>query len=487
MIVLRMIEKLQSLERTARLLETNKDIRDNWNASVYHYTNEFLEDLSSKKSFDEFAGKGEGLLDYPFQDNGREMSELLHLVEQEVDQPGLNPASAGHLAYIPGGGVYPTALGDYLADVTNRYAGIYFASPGAVRMENMLIRWMCRLVGFPDTALGNLTSGGSVANLIAVATARDYQGVRARDIENQVIYLTEQVHHSIQKAIRIAGMGEAHFRYIPVDEHYRMNVAALSQAVTKDKAEGLQPFLLIASAGTTDTGAIDPMTELAKIAQANQMWFHVDAAYGGFFLLADEVKAAFKGIEQADSVTIDPHKGLFLAYGTGAVLIKNVEALQTTHNYTASYMQDVIQEDAEPSPANLSPELTKPFRGMRMWLPLQLFGIKPFRAALSEKIWLCRYFYDEVQKLGFEVGPYPELSVMVYRYIPKHGDINEFNNQIVKRIRANGKVFLSSTTIAGVFWLRLAVLCFRTHLETVNACLEELRTTVGELEAGVNT
>jgi len=184
-----------------------------------------------------------------------------------------------------------------------------------------------------------------------------------------------------------------------------MDEVKLAREIEKDIAAGFKPFMIVASAGTTDTGVIDPLSAIADLAEAHQMWFHVDAAYGGFFLLADEVKENFSGIERADSVTIDPHKGLFLAYGTGAILIKNVEALQNTHYYLANYMQDVVKEVDEPSPADLSPELTKHFRGMRLWLPLQLFGLAPFKAALSEKIWLTRYFYTEIQKRGFEVGP----------------------------------------------------------------------------------
>ena len=478
-----MIEKLQQLEKIARHLEPSPTLRSSWNQQVQAYTDTFLNQIETAITFNENSGKGEGLYDFPIKEEGYAMESLLNIIESEVDRPGLNPASGGHIAYIPGGGVFPTALGDYLADVTNRYAGVFFASPGAVRMENILLRWMCDIIGFPKTALGNLTSGGSIANLIAIATARDFKQIRSSNMERSVIYLTEQVHHSIQKSIRIAGMRDAPLRYIPVDDRFRMDTTALRAAITADREAGLEPFLLIASAGTTDTGAIDPLNELGEIAEKENLWYHVDAAYGGFFILTEEAASMFAGMERSDSVTIDPHKGLFLSYGTGAVLIKNVEALHHTHEYAAGYMQDVIVDQSEPSPANLSPELTKHFRGMRMWLPMQLFGLQPFRAALSEKIWLCRYFYEAIQELGFEVGPYPELSVMIYRYVPQEGDANTFNDRIVRAVRADGRVFLSSTTIKGVFWLRLAVLCFRTHLSTIKTCLQVLKEKVQELEA----
>jgi len=477
-----MRDKILALEEEAKLLEPNKATRKEWTGAVNGYAESFLSQIEELNAWNETTAKGEGILNFPIVDHPRKMEELLSVIEKEVDYPALNPASGGHLAYIPGGGLFPTALGDYLADITNRYAGIFFASPGAVRIENLLIRWMCKMVGFPKTALGNLTSGGSIATLVAVTTARDAKKIKARDIENTVIYLTEQAHHSVQKAIRIAGLAEAKISYIPISDHFKMDELALAREIEQDLAAGLRPFMVVASAGTTDTGVIDPLSAIADLAERHEMWLHVDAAYGGFFLLAEEVKKNFKGIERADSVTIDPHKGLFLAYGTGAILIKNVEALQNTHYYLANYMQDVVKEVEEPSPADLSPELTKHFRGMRLWLPLQLFGLTPFKSALSEKIWLTRYFYDEIQKKGFEVGPPPELSVMIYRYVPETGDANSFNAQIVEAVREDGRVYLSSTSIKGIFWIRLAVLNFRSHLRTIDLCLEVLEQAVDSLK-----
>jgi glutamate/tyrosine decarboxylase-like PLP-dependent enzyme len=477
-----MIEKIQDLEKIARQLEPNELTREAWNKAMIDYADQFLDGLDEAVAFNEEPNKGFGIYQTPFGEEPKKMDDLIDVFRKQVDQPALNAASGGHLAYIPGGGVFPTAIGDYLASVTNNYSGVFFASPGAVRMENMLIRWMCSIMGYPENALGNLTSGGSIANLIAIVTARDVKAIKAAKVEKSVIYITEQVHHSIQKAIRIAGLDEAVLRYLPVDEHYRMDVDALQENIAKDKAQGLYPFLLVASAGTTDVGSIDPLDRLADVAEEHDLWYHIDAAYGGFFVLTEEIKPHYKGIERSDSITIDPHKGLFLAYGTGAVLIKNVEALERTHQYSANYMQDVIGDMMEPSPANLSPELTKHFRGMRMWLPLQLFGVSPFRAALQEKIWLCRYFYEEVQKLGFEVGPYPELSVAIYRYIPEEGDANAFNAKLVENIRKDGRVFLSSTTINETFWIRIAVLSFRSHKRIIDTCLEVLALEVKKLE-----
>jgi len=337
-------------------------------------------------------------------------------------------------------------------------------------------------MGYPQTAAGNLASGGSIGNLIAIVTARDFKKIEPQDISKSVIYLTSQVHHCVQKAIRIAGLNRAQTVYVPVDRHFKMDINALRDQIKKDVAEGKKPFLLIGSAGTTDVGAVDPLNDLADVAEEFNLWFHVDGAYGGFFMLTEQGKEKMKGIERSDSLVIDPHKGLFLSYGLGAVLIKNVKAQQDAHYYQANYMQDALNDTAELSPADLSPELTKHFRGLRLWMPLQLFGLAPFKSALEEKLMLTQYFYHEVQKLEFEVGPFPELSVMIYRYVPKEGDANEFNAKLIQHVHQDGRVFLSSTTIDGVFWLRIAILAFRTHLHTVDLCLQVLKEGVEKLE-----
>lgn len=476
-------DRIASLEQAARSLEPNATERKALWGAVNQYAEKFLDQIDTLPGFIETVEKGSGVRSLQVQETGRELPELLKLIEKEVDTPGLNPASGGHLGYIPGGGLYPTALGDFLADVTNRYSGIFFASPGAVRIENFLVDWMCQLVGYGAGAGGTLTSGGSIANLTGIVTARDAKGIRARDIEHSVIYMTAQVHHCVGKAIRISGLAEAQVRYVPMDTRYRMQAEALREMVAEDVANGLKPFLVVASIGTTDTGAVDPVGAIADICETHDLWLHVDAAYGGFFLLAEETAPLLKAIHRADSIVLDPHKGLFLAYGLGTLLVKDQNALYQSHYYKANYMQDTLRATEEPSPADHSAELTRPFRGLRLWLPMMLFGLAPFRAALSEKIWLTRWFYEQIEAMPhFETGPYPELSVMMFRWLPADGsDPNERNAQLVEAIQKDGRVFMSSTLLDGVFWIRLAVLCFRTHQHTLDTALEVIREKVATL------
>lgn len=463
--------KISKLEEETQLMEPQGSELEELTGEIVDYAHDYLNNIGAKNAYAGGAAEGRNLLGKPFAEEGSKLSQLLNIIHTDVDSPGINPASGNHLGYIPGGGIYPSAMGDYLAAVVNKYSGIFYASPGAVQLENMVIRWMAKILGYPSTAMGNLTSGGSIANLIAIVTARDAQGITSDKIKKSCIYLTKQAHHSVHKAIRIAGLGEALLREIEVDARFKMDVTQLKEQIKADQKAGLLPFLLIGSAGTTDTGAVDPLSSMAEICERNKLWFHIDAAYGGFFMLVENQKAKFAGIEKADSITIDPHKGLFLAYGLGAVIVKDVAALKNSHYYQANYMQDATEILDEPSPADLSPELTKHFRGLRMWLPLQLFGVKAFRKALEEKILLCQYFYQKIRDLGFDVGPEPELSVCIYRFTTGVNDANEFNQQLIKAVQDDGRIYISSTTIDGIFWLRIAVLVFRTHLQAIEDLL----------------
>jgi len=477
-----MIRKLKELEIISRRLEPTTGQRKKTREKVISYSEDFLKQIEKLKAYDNKSDKGIALLNSPISEQPINIDEALNLIKKNVDTQGLNPASGGHLGYIPGGGIYYSALGDYLADITNRYAGVFFASPGAVRMENMLTAWFAKILGYPKIAAGNLTSGGSMANLIAVVTARDAKEINSKNTAKSVIYISQQAHHSLQKAIRIAGLNECILRDVKLDAAYRIDAKELEKLIKKDKKNGLNPWLIIASAGTTDVGAIDPLDEIGDIAIRHKLWFHVDAAYGGFFILTKEGKKKMIGIEKSNSITIDPHKGLFLPYGLGAVLIKDINQMKKSHSYLANYMQDTLSSTDEPSPADLSPELSKHFRGLRLWLPLKLHGTKPFAACLEEKLLLTKYFYQEIQKLGFETECKPELSVVTYRYIPKNGNADSFNKKLVEEVQKDGRVFITSTMLNGKFTLRLAILSFRTHLKTINLTLKILKEKVKLLD-----
>ncbi len=462
-----LIQQLKHLEVLSNQLEISEFEREQTLKQVSAYTNQFINQLPIVKAFNEARKPSCGL---EINNIKKSLNQLLEIYQKEVVEKGIIAASGGHLGYIPGGGIFNAAIADFLAAVTNPYAGIFYASPGAVTIENEVIDWLKKVFNFPKSAVGNLASGGSISNLIALTAARDKHQIKNEKITKSVIYLSVQVHHCIQKALRIIGLEDVIIRYVALDENHKIKIDVLEQLIATDKANNLHPFLVVASAGTTDTGAIDPLDEIATITKKNKMWFHVDAAYGGFFILTSK-KALFKGIEKADSLVIDPHKGLFLPYGLGAVLIKDKEAVFHSNHYLANYMQDAQNDDLSYSPANVSPELTKHFRGLRLWLPLQIHGIEPFIACLEEKLLLTTYFREKLIEMGFKVGPTPDLSVSYFWY-PFKVAINEQNKQLVDAIHKDGSVFLSSSIINDQFVIRMAILSFRTKRATIDRTIE---------------
>lgn len=462
------ISRLKELNKLSQKLDTPKSERLDMVKSVTAYANQFIGSLDSVKAFQE---KDATALEIT--DQKRSIDELLELYQKQVAETGINAASGKHLGYIPGGGVFTAALADFIAAVTNPYASVYYASPGAATIENEVINWLKKVFSFPENAIGCLSSGGSISNLIAFTAARDFHKVKNEFIQKSVVYLSEQVHHSAQKALRIIGLEDVIIRYVSIDTNHRIKTDSLEELIQKDIADGLKPFMVVGTAGTTDTGTIDPLNEIADIAKNHKMWFHVDAAYGGFFIMTSK-KELFKGIEKADSMIIDPHKGLFLPYGVGAVLIKNSEAVLHSNYYTANYMQDVENDEMLKSPANISPELTKHFRGLRVWLPLQIHGIEPFIACLEEKLLLTQYFRNKLSELGFCIGPEPDLSVSYFWY-PFKDNADEKNKKLMDEIHADGSVFLSSSIIDQRFVIRIAILSFRTKKEIIDEAVEMIQ------------
>lgn len=464
------MQSLTELEKRARVLEPENEQRlFIWNQTI-DYANQFLNELPYRPGFSN--GSFEKLEALKIEEAGKPVDALLEALKTEVDATGINSASGRHMGFIPGGGLWASALADMLSDISNKYSGIAFSGPGAVKIETQVIRWLTSVIGYPAQAFGNLTSGGSIANLTAIKAARDHHGINSTNVRKAVIYCGEQTHHSVYKALHVTGLHEAVLRKIALTESFQINTAALKQQMADDKAEGLNPFLVVGSAGTTDTGAVDPLDEMATISSQYNAWFHVDAAYGGFFMLVDEIKNKLKGIERSDSVVLDPHKTLFLPFGSGTVLLREGSVLLSSNSSKASYLIDTDGAD-DINPSDTGVELTRPNRGLRMWLPLQLHGVAPFRACLEEKLVLIRYFYEQIRKLGFETGPYPDLTVVIFRY-PGDAD-NRINQKLIAAIHADGRVFLSSTVIDGKMWLRCAVVSHRTHLTEIDLALQMIQ------------
>jgi glutamate/tyrosine decarboxylase-like PLP-dependent enzyme len=461
--------EIERLRAQTRPLEPDSHQRRELGTQVLDHALDFLDQIEDAPSLRPASEAFARYLETEFTEEGRALDMVLDYVGACIEKPGIATTSPRFMGYIPGGGLFHSALGDMLAAASNKYSGFAPAAPGAVRIENACVGWLASVIGYPATAAGTLTSGGSMANLTAIVAARD-----ARDAEGGgAVYLTRFAHHCVDKALHIAGRGRSPRRVIPTDANYRMSVEALEQALEEDRRDGVRPWLVVASAGTVDTGSIDPLQEVADLSHRYGAWLLVDGAYGGLFALCDEGKAKLRGIDQADSVALDPHKTLFLPYGTGAAIVRDGRHLLDAFSASAEYIRPFSETDVGPSPADLSPELTRHFRAMRLWLPLQIAGVVAFRAAQAEKLALARYFHARLNDLGgWDAGPQPDLSVVAFRYLSDSGDVDEFNERLIKHVQEEGRVMLSGTRIDGRFYLRCAILCFRTHVEHVDEAID---------------
>ena len=351
-------------------------------------------------------------------EDGSEPGELLDLLFDEAIPASFNNAGPGFLAYIPGGGQPYAAAADLISAAVNRYTGVFAPAPALVQLETNVIRWFAHAVGYPASAGGFLTSGGSLANFSAVVAARHEK--LPENFLNGTLYVSDQGHHCVRKAALLAGFPAANVREIPSDAAFRMRLDALAARVAADRAAGFTPFLVVASAGTTNTGAVDDLSALADFAAREGLWLHADAAYGGFFALTERGRATLAGLARADSLVLDPHKGLFMPYGSGCLLVRDPGALRRSHSVQAHYMPGMQEDPDNVDFCEISPELSRNFRGLSVWLAVKLCGLAAFRAALDEKLDLAREAADAVRAIpGVRIVAEPALSLFAFRLAPQ--------------------------------------------------------------------
>jgi aromatic-L-amino-acid decarboxylase len=408
-------------------------------------------------------------------EQGTDLKALLDPLFDEWIPRSFTAPSPGYMAYIPGGGVYPAALADFIADTTNRYTGIWQAAPALVQLEANVLDWIRDWMQFPAQARGLFTTGGSMAIFNAIACAREK--LLGDDIRPGTLYVSSQSHHCIVKAARLAGIAHDRVRVIGVDADFRLRVAELERAIAVDRAAGLKPFMVFSNAGSTNTGAVDPIDAVADVAARERMWHHVDGAYGGFFHMVPELRSLLSGLPRADSLTLDPHKGLFLPYGTGMLLVRDGEALRALHSSTAGYLPDNQTEFYDP--AQYGPDLSRGFPGLRVWLTLKFFGAARYRAALAEKRELAVWAAGQVARIpGVVMDAMPQLSLFAFHLeSPALRSLeaeNAATRALMDRVTRRGQVMLTGAVVGTRFLGRVCVLSFRTRRADVETCAQQL-------------
>lgn len=424
----------------------------------------------------------------------------LEEILREVLEPGArfstNDNSPGYMAYIPSGGLYHSAVADFLGSGLNRYVTIDQAAPVFAAIERKCIEWMGKeVIGWPSPGPlgGVLTSGGSMANLIGLHAARSSK-IQSRDLPKATVYVSEQAHYCVKMGAKFIGVQSHHVRMVQSHpENLTMDVNSLKRMIDADVEKGLAPFAVCAMAGTTNSGAVDDIKAIADVCRELDIWLHVDGAYGGFFALTAKGRDRLQGMELADSVVLDPHKSLFLPYGLGALLVKDQFTLQRSNRSDGACMQPPAESattDIEDI-MNLSPELTRDFRGLRMWLPLKMLGVEAFRAQIEEKMELARH---AAAKLGdgsipcLKVVHAPQLSIFTFKLVvdSKSGEeLDALNARFLNSINGRGNVMLSAFRsvhdVPGELCIRLAILSHRTDLATVETAISDIRSAALEV------
>lgn len=419
----------------------------------------------------------------PAPEQGTPLGPLLDHLFRDCIPRSFTTIGPGYLAYIPGGGLYTAALADFIADTTNRFTGIWQSAPVLVQLEANALDWLRDWMGFPESTRGLFTTGGSMATFNAILCARERR--LGADIRRGVLYTSDQAHHSVLKAAKMAGIMPDRVRAIAADDRYRLGADALADAIRDDRGQGLTPFAVVSNAGTTNTGAVDPLDAVADLCARDGLWHHIDGAYGAFFHLSDDLRPVLKGLSRADSLTLDPHKGMFLPYGTGALLVRDGAALRAAHEATAAYLPVTPHPDDFYDPSQHGPELSRAFPGLRVWLSVKLFGAAAFRDAIAEKRRLALDAWRRLAALPhIVIDAPPELSLFAFHVTWPGATRAEEDNAtrtLLEDTTKRGRVMLTGCTAHGRFLGRVCVLSFRTHQQDIDHLVEDLAASLREL------
>jgi aromatic-L-amino-acid decarboxylase len=424
-----------------------------------------------------------GLLDEPLPQDGATFDSILDELDAKVFRYSRHNAHPRMFGYVASPGTPVTAIGSMLESAINVNATAWRSGPAAAEVEHVAINWMKEMLGYPKESIGLFVSGGSMANFAALAAARSAKapGNIIRDglagVPAMCLYVSEEAHFSIAKAAGMLGLGESLVRHVQTDNRFQLDLDHLASLVAADRAAGRLPFCVVASAGTTATGAVDPIADIAAFARLQDLWLHVDAAYGGPAALAPSVRRLFAGIEFADSVALDPHKWLYLPMGTGSVLYRDPATARAAFAHGAEYTRTIgLERDEAFAFWDYGPELSRPFRALELWFLMKYAGARRIAEAIERNIACAKYFERLVNSSSdFEMLAPVELSIFCFRYKNAKGDLNALNETILIALQKAGSSYLSNANLRGNFALRGCVLNYRTTEQDMDRLLEDVR------------
>jgi aromatic-L-amino-acid/L-tryptophan decarboxylase len=478
--------------RTQSSLDISEEALHEISAAATKLVAEYFTDITERPvRAANFAGKTTQSLDVQLSQTGEPLDKLIAECRTIFDLSRHN----GHprmFGYVASPSTPIGAYADLIASAVNANITCWRSGPSGTELERLVVRWLGGLIGYDDRASGLLTSGGSMANLIALLIASRKQSGKetARSgLWNSIpmtIYASREVHMSIAKAADILGFGRDQVRIVDCDERQRMKVDSLRSAINQDLAAGLRPFCVVGSAGTVNTGAVDPLDEIAEVAKEFNLWFHVDGAYGAPGTLDPRKHALFSGMSRADSVSLDPHKWLYVPVDAGCLLFRDeAAAINAFSTETADYIKVHGHGDDEAFAFwDYGVELSRRFRALKVWMTLQYYGVQRVAKAVSEDIALAEYMAELISRDDdFELLAPVELSICCFRYVPRelkvkseaNPEIDQLNERLMGAVQAGGRAYLSNATVNGRFALRACITNFRTTKADIEETIEVVR------------
>jgi aromatic-L-amino-acid decarboxylase len=424
--------------------------------------------------------EAEGLIERQAPEHGTDFETLLATLRENVFPHAAREPHPGFMAYVPSCPTFPAVLGDWLATGFNFYAGVWPVAAGPNELELVVLDWFRQWLAMPDGTNGLLTTGGSAANLTAMIAARHHvtQGDALR-VAKLAVYASDQTHSSVTRAAWLAGVPREHVRSLATGDDFALRIDELRTAIARDRAAGLMPLMVVANAGTTNTGSVDPLHEIAALCEREHVWMHVDAAYGGFAILTETGRRSLTGIERADSVTLDPHKWLFVPFECGCLLLREPHRLKAAFQIFPEYLADVQSGHEAVNFADYGEQLTRYARALKIWMSVRYFGTDAIRDAIDRGMMLAHRLEQRVRETpSLEIVSPARFGIVCFRVRPQGvsegAALDSLNERVLARVVSAGRYFISSTRLRGAFSLRACILGFRTAEEDIDGLVRSV-------------